>query len=326
VTFGTLAALRPHVGAAVDVGSNSVHLLVGLVGPGGVQPLIDQSDLLGLGRIVDREGHIPVEARGALVATVRTYAATAAQADAQHLTLLGTEPLRRASDRSVVQADILAAVGSPLNLLSHEEEAYLTLLGVTAGEPPREALLVVDIGGGSSETILASPGGDPVIGTLATGSARLTQAFVEHDPPTWLEIGLLRAEAARLVDALPGGHPTRCVMVGGTASNLVKLAPGMSDRIELARLGEVWGSLSLHPADGLVATFAVNRRRAGMLAAGTALVEALMVRFRLPMVEVSAASLREGAVLARAFAGDRWLTRLPELCAPRAPSTAARPV
>lgn len=324
MTFRTLAHLRPHVGAAIDVGSNSVHLLVGVIGPAGVQPLADESALLGLGRIVDREGHLPPDTRAALVETVRAYAAVAGRSGAQHLTLLGTEPLRRASDRPAVQAEILRAVGSPLVLLSPEQEAYLTLLGVTAGDPPDATLLVVDIGGGSSETILASAGGDVLIGTLATGSARLTAEFVEHDPPTWSEIGALRVAARRLVASLPPGDPARCIMVGGTASNLAKLMPGGPQRIELASLGEVWRSLSVSPADGLVAAFAVNRRRAGMLAAGAALVEALMMRYGLSMVEVSQASLREGALLARALAGDEWLERSSELCAPASASAAVR--
>lgn len=307
-----------QVGGAIDVGSNSVHLLVGLVGAAGggagVTPLDDESALLGLGDVVDREGHVPAAARDALIGTLRTYAATATRFGALHLTLLGTEPLRRATNRSVVQADVLAAIGEPLHVLSHETEAYLTLLAVTGGVPPEVPLLVADIGGGSSETIFATPGERAIIGTLPTGSARLTAALVGHDPPTWFEINALRAEAARLVGALPAATPERCVMVGGTASNVLRVIYGVrGGRVLRAGVSSLFEILTARPADSLVQAFGINRRRAGMLAAGAALIEALMVRYGLTEVEVSAVSLREGAILARALAGDEWEERLPML-------------
>ena len=308
-----------QVGAAIDVGSNSVHLVVGRVGgPDGpaLATLVDESVLLGLGDVVDREGHVPVATRDALVETLRRYAGRAAGSGAAHLTLLGTEPLRRASNRSVVQAEVAAAIGEPLHVVSHETEAYLTLLAVTGGMPPDVPLLVVDIGGGSSETILAAPGAQAVVGTMPTGSARLTTALVEHDPPTWFEINALRAEAGRLVAALPVAEPERCVMVGGTASNVIRLLPRPGDGlITQDGVSTLFETLAMRPADSLVEAFGINRRRAGMLAAGTALIEALMARYRLATVEVMPVSLREGAILARALAGDVWEQQLASLVA-----------
>jgi len=313
------------VGAAVDVGSNSIHLLVGLMGPGSVQPLVDESELLGLGDVVDREGLIPDEACEAIVRTLERYAATSAAYGAGAITFVATEPLRRAANRADVLEHVLAATGRPLHVLSHEAEARLTLLGVTGGEPGVGPLMVVDIGGGSTEIISVTDGSaEPVVGVLATGSSRLTKALVVHDPPTWFEINALRAESRRLVEALSdgitsAGRPPRCVMVGGTASNLVKLLPapaaGDSRTLDLADLPACFDLLSRTPADALVTRFAVNRRRAGQLTAGAALVEALMERYGVARAEISAASLREGTILAAAKAGDAWT----EAAAPRSP-------
>ena len=314
------SARASRVGAAVDVGSNSIHLLVGLVGPGGIQPLVDESDLLGLGDVVDRDGHIPDASRDAMVRTLERYATAAAARGAESVTFVATEPLRRAANQARILEHILVTTGRPLHVLSHEAEARLTLLGVTGGTVVGGPLIVVDIGGGSTEIISVDDGSaGPVVGVLSTGSSRLTKALVVHDPPTWFEINALRAESRRLVEALPGvlhtARSPRCVMVGGTASNLVKLLPpavggtpaaGGLRTIELLDLPACFDLLSREPADALVTRFAVNRRRAGQLTAGGALVEALMARFGVDQAEISGASLREGAILAVAEAGDSW--------------------
>ncbi len=106
-------------------------------------------------------------------------------------------------------------------------------------------------------------------------------------------------------------------MVGGTASNLVKLlrapaaearpgAAGDARGIDLAELAACFDLLAREQADALVIRYAVNRRRAGQLTAGAALVEALMTRYGVPRAEISGASLREGVILAVAEAGGEW--------------------
>ncbi len=299
----------------MDVGSNSIHLLVGLVGPRAVQPLVDESELLGLGDVVDRAGHIPEDVCAAMIRTLERYVVAAASHGAESITFVGTEPLRRATDHADVAAAVLAATSRPLHVLSHEAEAQLTLLGVTGGLRPTSSLIVVDIGGGSTEIISVDDGSaDPMVGVIATGSARLTKSLVTHDPPTWFEINALRAESRRLVEALVATpavrRSPRCVMVGGTASNLVKLLPqpaaGDPRTIDLVDLPACFDLLAREPADALVIRYAVNRRRAGQLTAGAALVEALMTRYAVPRAEISGASLREGVILAVAARGDEW--------------------
>jgi exopolyphosphatase/pppGpp-phosphohydrolase len=304
------------VGAAVDIGSNSIHLLVAVVGPDGLRPLVDESVQLGLGDVVDREGHLPAESRDAVVAALSAYARKAAELGAAEITLLGTEPLRRASNRSVIQADVLRSTGQPLQLLSHDAEAQLTLLGVTEGRRPDAPMLVVDVGGGSTELIVAGPGRQLVVGALPTGSARLTATFISHDPPTWFEINALRAEATRLVGTLPLADVARGVAVGGSATNLARVPADGSpqDRLERAHLERTFAVLTSRSVRDIAATHAVSPRRAQQLPAGAALLDAVLARYGLASLEVSRASLREGAVLAASH-GAHWLERLPALIA-----------
>ena len=74
---------------------------------------------------------------------------TARRLGVAEITLLGTEPIRRAADAAAIVHEAGSATGAPLHVLSHEEEAYLTLLGVTEGRLVERETLVVDIGGGS---------------------------------------------------------------------------------------------------------------------------------------------------------------------------------
>ncbi len=307
------------IGAAIDVGSNSIHLLIAAVGvDGGVaylRSLLDESVLLGLGAIVDREGSLPPDAGEATVAAIADYVERSRAIGAGRITLVATEPFRRAANRSVVQADVLRATGRPLHLLSHEAEAELTLLGVTRGRPATDRLLVMDIGGGSTEIILAAPGSDPLVGAIPTGSSRLTSALVEHDPPSWFEINSLRAEAKRLLDGMPAGHPERGVLVGGSGTNLCRLMRVESAVLDRDRLEKAFAALASTPAAELVATRGVNLRRARQLAAGAAMAEAVLLRYELERLEVSDASLREGAILAAWLVDDAWPERLSELVA-----------
>jgi len=308
-----------RIGAAVDVGSNSVHLVVGSIdgfGPGsGVTPIVDESELLGLGDVVDAVGEVTADAQQRLIAALHRYATVAHAYAARHFTLVGTEPLRRAANGPAVQAAVLAETGLTLLVLRHEDEGLLTLLGVTGGAAVDRPLLVVDIGGGSSEYVLATPGAAPRVGGLATGAARLTKQLVRSDPPTALEIETLRSVARELVVAAPEGRAERGVMVGGTATNLVKLVTSdpVTSRLDQASLSEIYALLGSRTADEIAERYVVNRRRAGMLAAGAALAEAFMDRFGVPVVEVSRVSLRQGAILARERAGPSWLAALPGL-------------
>ena len=108
----------------------------------------------------------------------------------------------------------------------------LTLLGVTRGRRVRTDTLVVDIGGGSCEFVIAEPGRPVRSIGISLGSARLTQDHIHGDPPTPAEIDALREIArAALVDA-PDANPRDMIAVGGTASNLLRLLPATAiDRV-----------------------------------------------------------------------------------------------
>jgi exopolyphosphatase/pppGpp-phosphohydrolase len=306
---------RPAIGAAVDLGSNSVHLLVAVIAGHRLRPLIDESTFLGLGAAVDGRAHLGSEAREALTQVLARYATTAGDLGASTTTFIGTEPLRRAADSALIVDDVDRATRVPLQVLSHEEEALLTVVGVTYGSPVEHETLIVDIGGGSSEFCVVAPGRTPRAAGLRIGSNRLSTRNVTSDPVTREAVDAMRLAADEiLADALPAA-PTDLVVVGGTATNLLKVtAAGASDPIlSRARIAEALDTLLSEPAGTSAARFGINPKRGPLLPAGAVIVEALMRRYEVDEVRVSEASLREGAILVADHAGRAWRDRLPEL-------------
>jgi exopolyphosphatase/pppGpp-phosphohydrolase len=316
---------RSRIAAAIDLGSNSIHLLVAALADGPPLALRDESELLGLGAIVDLEGAIPEADRRAAIEALGRYVALAGSDGADPITLLGTEPLRRAANRSRFCAEVTAAIGRPLEVLSHEEEALLTFLGVTGGAEPSIPTLIVDIGGGSTEIVLYAPGEDPVVGAVPVGSARLTGAFIEDDPPTVGELSAIRSEARRLAAGLPVGHPEHGIVVGGSGRNVLRLVdafdatgdpaidPHTEDAIDVRLVERAFSIVAAHPASELVAGSGLRERRIRQMAAGTALIEAVLLEYRLERLTVSDASLREGAIVAVERAGEGWREHLAAL-------------
>ena len=305
----------PSVGAAVDLGSNSVHLLVAAIDGHRLRPLADESVFLGLGAAVDGRAHLGRPARDELTTALARYADRARMLGAAHVTFLGTEPLRRAADAGRIVGDVEGRTAVPLHVLSHEEEAYLTVVGVTGGWPVEHETLVVDIGGGSSEFCVVTREGAPRAAGLRLGSGRLSNRFVTSDPPTPEAVDAMRVSASDIMGGALPASPFDLVAVGGTASNLLKVTPGGIEMQELTRqtVSGVLDMLMSMPAAALTERFFINPKRGPMLAAGAVIVEALMRHYGVDRVRVSEAGIREGAVLVAEHAGRAWRDRLPAL-------------
>jgi len=294
-----------------------VHLVVALIGRGWSESLRDTSELLGLGDVVDQHGEFPADVRERVVETLRTYKDTAHRSHAERLTLIGTEPLRRARNANVLADEIERETGLKLVILTEREEAVLTFTGVTRGILPRSPLVVVDIGGGSTEVSNWMPGQSLRVDSLPFGSARLTKAMVENDPPTEDELDRLFRAATEVasglvsVNAGAGGTDAaveHAIFVGGTATNVARLG-----RLTRSAIAEDRETLQKMSVAHVAARYNVKPRRAKQLPAGIAIVDALLERFGLEGADVSEASLRDGAIIAAARYGDAWPAHVEDL-------------
>ena len=280
-----------------------------------VAPLLDKSALLGLGMVVDARGFIPAETRRPLIGALAGYAAAARERGADQIAFVGTEPLRRAADARAVVVAVEDATGVPFHVVDSREEGLLTLIGATSGRVIPADLLVVDVGGGSTQLVVVGPARRAIAIGLRLGGARLTAAHVTHDPPTRSEIAALRAAGLVALRDGPDAVPTEILVVGGTASNLVKIVPAaLDDRILTPdRLATAFETLCGAPAADVAARFRIRPERARILAAGAAILEAILVRYGLTRATASEEGVREGTVLALARAGAGWRDRLEAL-------------
>jgi exopolyphosphatase / guanosine-5'-triphosphate,3'-diphosphate pyrophosphatase len=304
-----------RIGAAVDLGSTTVHLLVAGVVDHRIEPILDESVFLGLGEALETSGSLGDKGRHGLVDVLARYATQAREAGATDITFVGTEPLRRLTDATRIAYEVDQATGVRLHILSHEEEALLVLVGVTEGRPVEHDLLVVDVGGGSTELIFVGPAQRAIAAGLRVGATRLTGRFVAGDPPRPSELVELRAAAADALSVAPTFRPSEVVLVGGPASNLLKVVPdGLSSRrLTVADLDTAFRLVVAESSEAIVARYGLRPARARILGAGAALIEAIMAVYGVSEVRVSDGGIREGAVLAVSHAGPAWRDQLERL-------------
>lgn len=313
-------ALRGHtkrtvVAAAADIGATSVHLLVASIEDGRLDTLADESAFLGLGEAVDARSHVGPALIDTLAGTIALYAERAIALGATRVAFVGTDPLRRAADAATAVHAVAERSGVALHVLTQREEAILTLLGVTGGRRVGRPMLVVDVGGGSTEFVVATPDGASSIAGLPLGATRLTGQIVRNDPPTRAEIEDLGHAARAVLAGAPDEEARDLVLVGGTAANLLRLMPQSSPagRLTPRRLAGALDLLAGSAAADVAAERGIRPERARLLPAGAAIVAALLERYGSTGARVSEAGVREGTVLALAQAGANWRDALPGL-------------
>jgi exopolyphosphatase/guanosine-5'-triphosphate,3'-diphosphate pyrophosphatase len=316
--------VRPIVRAAIDCGANSVHVLVAVAAADAATPLLDESIFLGLGKAA-RHGSLGTAKIGELVATVERYAGAARRLGAEQVLVVGTDPFRRARDAASAVEELHRSTDLELAILGVDEEAMLTLLGVTQGRRLDRSLSVCDIGGGSTEIAILEPGTAPKAVAIHAGSASLPERLNPHDPPTPEDIANLRAAAAVAVRRAHLPRTDRFVAVGGNSRNLLRLLPtAAADRsLTSSRLDAILRVLAADPAAVIAERHGINPRRTPLLPTGAAILEAILAQSGTSHVEVIDASAREGLLFAFGEAGQAWRARLSELASGWRPAAEA---
>lgn len=215
--------------AAIDTGTNSTRLLVAEDQAGGFRTLERRMVITRLGQGVDQRRILEPEALKRTLATIADYAAVCGEYGVERMRVTGTSAVRDALNRDEFFSGVQRLTGHVPEVLSGEAEARTTFLGVRADLLDPERLLVLDIGGGSTELIYGSTHPESLV-SIDVGCVRMFEKHLASDPPATEEIDAMRAEVYaglkvfhEAVQVPPG---TRLVGVAGTVTQLAALKAG----------------------------------------------------------------------------------------------------
>jgi exopolyphosphatase / guanosine-5'-triphosphate,3'-diphosphate pyrophosphatase len=285
--------MRPVRAGVIDVGSNTVRLLVAGPRRRGLDTILSERTHVGLATDVEREGRISAERLDRVQKLAASYAALARDCGVDRLEVLVTAPGRQSANADELHAALAEATTTPVRQLSAEEEGRLAYAGaVGASRAVPETVAVVDVGGGSSQLMVGTEEGPAWLRTLDIGSLRLTERFIRSDPPTTDELEAVAVEVERAFASLTPPLPLSALATGGTARALRRIA---GRRLGEKSLSAVIESLAASAADDVAAEHALPRARARVLPAGTIVLREAH-RLLGVKLEVARGGMREGAV------------------------------
>lgn len=297
--------------ATIDIGTNSVLLLVAEHDGARLRPMIERATITRLGEGVDANGCISEAAAERTLSCLKDYAAEIARFDVSEVAAVGTSALRDAAGGAEFCDRAQTLLGVRPEVVSGEREARLTFDGALVGLDPHGTLAVFDIGGGSTEVIVgARLGGGR--GTLAravsldVGSVRLTERHVRSDPPTNEEQDAIRREVRLALSAAPSMKGRPLIGVAGTVTTLAAIAHGIAPYDARLVHGAVLSLESLEAARTRLATMPLEQRRlvagiepkrADVIVAGALIAEEICLAAGADRLLVSDRGVRWGLAL-----------------------------
>ncbi|NLZ92878.1 MAG: hypothetical protein GX922_02490 [Firmicutes bacterium] len=205
--------------AAIDIGTNSVRLLVAETEKEIVVPVRRELAITKLGSGLSSTGRLSERGKQATMQAAAEYVEIARQYGATKIVVFGTCALRQAEDGQAFAHALAARTGQQIEIFSASTEASLSYLGVTQSLSVPKSALVFDLGGGSCELIYCRDN-ELKVSSYKLGALYLTEKFIEHDPPLLTEVEAIRAHIRR---ALKVKSSQQVVGVGGTITALASM-------------------------------------------------------------------------------------------------------
>jgi exopolyphosphatase/guanosine-5'-triphosphate,3'-diphosphate pyrophosphatase len=307
--------------AAIDIGTNTLLLCVADSGPAGLQPLLDRSIIARLGEGLDATRTLRPAAIERSLAALARHLEEARAAGAARVAAVGTAVLREARDAERFLEEAKTRFGLEIEVISGEEEARLAFDAVArgleeAGQDAPGPLLVLDIGGGSTEFILGEGRAVRFLQSLPVGSVRLTERFLPDDPVRPGQVDLLAGHIRSALAGLPGPPSGELEMVGvaGTHTTLAAMKLGLAayDARAIRRTRLSAGDLERLVATLEARSVAERRRLAGLepgradvILAGAVIAREGLAHYRMASMAVSDRGVRHGVLYRMAEDGKR---------------------
>ncbi|MFD1212348.1 exopolyphosphatase [Arthrobacter sp. GCM10027362] len=211
---------------AIDCGTNSIRLLIADAGGAGLTDVVRLMKVVRLGQGVDATGVLAEDALERTFAAAEEYARLLRGHGAEHLRFVATSATRDAANRQVFVDGIRSRLGVEPEVISGDEEAALSFTGAASVLAPRpgQRILVVDLGGGSTEFVLGTADGVQAARSVDMGCVRFTERHLKQDPPSAAEIAAAEADINAYLDEVlaevPLDRADRLVGVAGSVTTI----------------------------------------------------------------------------------------------------------
>lgn len=302
--------------AGIDIGTNSLRLLIAETGNGSFRKIHSDRMTTRLGKGLAESGRLSPDAAERALTGLVDFQRLIRRHDVAAARVVGTSALRRASDAREFIETVGRRTGFRIEILSGEEEARLMARGALAAlnqgrlarTPSIDRAVVIDIGGGSTEVVVTKNGAPERVASLRLGAVYLTERFLHGNPPLPEELALLRETIDRELSAWNPQREQGDVLIGtaGTVTTLASLMLQL-DRYDPERInGAV---ITRDVVEGFVRRMSAMRReerltlrglekgREDIILAGALTTRALMERWDFSELIASDWGLREGIVL-----------------------------
>ncbi len=304
-----------RVCSAVDVGSNTVRMLIQRITSEGAEELLRTQRITRLAGGMMRTGLLRREGMEETLRVLKEYASLMRRHRAEGRIIFGTSALREARNSRELINRVYEETGLTVRVLSEEEEGVFTFRGVTRSmDVP--TCLIIDVGGGSTEFILSVEGEVRCLRSIPIGVVKLAEEFIPSDPPSPLELEALQKELGSILRPLLRDLLRDCpeegpllVGTGGTATTLAAIDLGLEayrrervhrHTLSLERLREIFNRLSRFPLAEREGIRGLERKRADVIVPGAALTIAVMEASAADTLTVSDAGILEGALISLA--------------------------
>lgn len=299
--------------AAIDCGTNSIRLLIADVVGGQLTDVVREMRIVRLGQGVDRTGRLAPDALERTRTALADYAATIRAHDVDRVRMVATSATRDAENRSEFVGMVHAELGVDPEVISGHAEAALSFAGavsVLAGDGG--ALLVADIGGGSTELVR---GGDGPLRShsMDVGCVRMTERHLRDDPPTAEQVaatvGELRAAIAAAREDVPLDAGVTFIGVAGTVTTIAAIALDLpaydstaihGSSITAAQVDEVTGRLLAMTHDERAALPVMHPGRVDVISGGALVLRTLVEEAGVDTVVASEHDILDGIALSLA--------------------------
>jgi exopolyphosphatase/guanosine-5'-triphosphate,3'-diphosphate pyrophosphatase len=298
--------------ASIDIGSNTLRLLVGMIEGQKIVRMRCEMVITRLAAGIGDAGLLNPDNMEKSISVLKAFSDIISDYGISHIRAVGTSALREAKNSEEFMQRVLSETGINIEVISGEEEAELTAKGVLFDLPKTDSSLIIDIGGGSAEWIFCRNSSPVEIGTIPTGVVKLFDNHIKSDPPSKSDILSLEKE----LDTVLGGLKTQIghfinsstVFIGtaGTITTLASIDIGLESyghekihrhNISLKKICDISGRLISIPFSERKKIIGLEPERADLIIPGILFTINIMELFGFTNILVSDDGLLEGSLI-----------------------------